>query len=75
MFEYQKNLYFCTVFSKKGDKVLTRGVIGNTSDFGSGESRFEPWRVNQSSLGVHSLYVLLFCFLQIITDRAKSLSR
>ncbi len=27
-------------------KVLTRGVTGNTSDFGSEESRFEPWRVN-----------------------------
>ena len=27
---------------------MTRGVIGNTSDFGSEESRFEPWRVNRS---------------------------
>ena len=26
---------------------MTRGVIGNTSGFGSEESRFEPWRVNQ----------------------------
>ena len=27
---------------------MTRGVIGNTSDFGSEESRFEPWRVNKN---------------------------
>ncbi len=26
---------------------MTRGVTGNTSDFGSEESRFEPWRVNK----------------------------
>ena len=25
---------------------LTCGVIGNTSDFGSEESKFEPWQVN-----------------------------
>jgi hypothetical protein len=37
------NLYICNpVFAT----TLTRGVIGNTSDFGSEESRFEPWRVN-----------------------------
>ncbi len=42
----KKNLYFCTVFSKRTNKVLTRGVIGNTSGFGPEESRFEPWRVN-----------------------------
>ena len=40
---------------------MTCGVIGNTPDSGSGESRFEPWQVNHSELGVHSLYVLLFC--------------
>ncbi len=33
-------------------RVLTRGVIGNTSDFGSEESRFEPWRVNKSAFPV-----------------------
>ena len=26
---------------------LTDGVTGNTSDFGSEESRFEPWSVNE----------------------------
>ncbi len=26
---------------------LTDGVTGNTSDFGSEESRFEPWSVNK----------------------------
>ena len=31
-------------------QVLTRGVIGNTSDFGSEESRFEPWRVNMKGI-------------------------
>ena len=29
----------------KGSK-LSCGVIGNTSDFGSEDSRFEPWRDN-----------------------------
>jgi hypothetical protein len=36
-------MYICTRFSQP---QLTRGVIGNTSDFGSEESKFEPWRVN-----------------------------
>jgi hypothetical protein len=27
--------------------ILTHGVIGNTSDFGSEESRFETWWVNK----------------------------
>lgn len=27
--------------------ALARGVIGNTPDSGSGESRFEPWRANR----------------------------
>ena len=40
-------LYFCTVFNEKTQKGLSRGVTGNTSDFGSEESRFEPWRDNQ----------------------------
>ena len=28
------------------NKQLTHGVTGNTFDFGSKESRFEPWWVN-----------------------------
>ena len=28
---------------------MTHGVIGNTSDFGSEESRFETWWVNKKS--------------------------
>ena len=27
---------------------MSFGVIGNTSDFGSEESRFEPWRDNKN---------------------------
>ena len=27
--------------------MMTDGVTGNTSDFGSEESRFEPWSVNR----------------------------
>ena len=27
--------------------VMARGVTGNTSDFGSEESRFDPWRANK----------------------------
>ena len=34
-------------FSKRS--VLSDGVIGNTSDFGSEESRFEPWSDNSAS--------------------------
>ena len=35
----QRIIYFCNPF-------LPRGVTGNTSDSGSEESRFEPWRGN-----------------------------
>lgn len=35
-------LYFCTPKHER----LSCGVTGNTSDFGSEESRFEPWRDN-----------------------------
>ncbi len=35
-----KKIYFCAC-------KLLRGVIGNTSDSGSEESRFEPWRSNK----------------------------
>jgi hypothetical protein len=51
-------LYFCTVFNEK-TKGLTRGVTGNTSDFGSEESRFEPWRVNQNE-GAHNRVLLFY---------------
>lgn len=36
-------MYFCT--AKFG---LTDGVTGNTSDFDSEKSRFEPWSVNHN---------------------------
>ena len=38
---------------------LTDGVTGNTSDFGSEESRFEPWsvnRVNEAPKGASTIY-------------------
>ncbi len=37
-------LYLCTIKSKNDCfwNILTDGVTGNTSDFGSEESRFEP---------------------------------
>ncbi len=38
---FDKNIYLCP-------SKLLRGVIGNTSDSGSEESRFEPWRSNCS---------------------------
>ncbi len=31
---------------------MSDGVTGNTSDFGSEESRFEPWSDNRRCLGV-----------------------
>ena len=29
---------------------MTCGVIGNTTDFGSVESKFEPWQVNNNQI-------------------------
>ena len=40
-------LTFAAPYGKRA--VLTDGVTGNTSDFGSEESRFEPWSVNQEA--------------------------
>lgn len=44
----KKSCYICD--TKKGGGsffcVLADGVTGNTSDFGSEESRFEPWSAN-----------------------------
>ncbi|MEY3645047.1 MAG: hypothetical protein RLZZ207_1743 [Bacteroidota bacterium] len=39
-----RELYLCTIKSKNACILitLTDGVTGNTSDFGSEESRFEP---------------------------------
>ena len=51
-------LYICTRFSQPR---LTRGVIGNTSDFGSEESRFEPWRVNKLKMKKLSQKGSFFC--------------
>ena len=41
---------------------LTDGVTGNTSDFGSEESRFEPWSVNEKSFPAMGSFSFLFCF-------------
>ena len=38
--------YLCTGL-RKVSHFLSDGVIGNTSDFGSEESRFEPWSDNK----------------------------
>ena len=46
--------------------VLPDGVIGNTLDFDSRKSRFEPWRDNRNPA-----YLAGFFF----ADRARSLSR
>ena len=48
--------YFCTGFYRKSHPWLTCGVIGNTSDFGSEEFRFEPWQVNKKSSLMRSGY-------------------
>ena len=34
-------------FAARGNPIMTHGVIGNTSDFGSAESWFEPRWVNK----------------------------
>ena len=59
MFQNKKNLYFCTVFNEKAKKGLTCGVTGNTSDFGSEESRFEPWQVNRRQEHIGALFFLI----------------
>ena len=44
---------------------LSRGVIGNTSDSGSEESRFEPWLDNLNNKQLHWLFsVAAFLFAQ-----------
>ena len=42
-------------------KWLSRGVIGNTSDFGSEESKFEPWRDNWKSMSYNEFCDSFFC--------------
>ena len=37
---------------------MLRGVIGNTSDSGSEESRFEPWRSNYDAGSLAGIFVL-----------------
>ena len=44
---FQKGLYIFLKISTFALPELTDGVIGNTSDFGSEESRFETWSVNK----------------------------
>ena len=41
-------VYFCRALVP-AKAELTDGVTGNTSDFGSEESRFEPWSVNRKA--------------------------
>ena len=47
LFRKRKNCIYFYTFART--KFLPRGVIGNTSDSGSEESRFEPWRGSLSS--------------------------
>jgi hypothetical protein len=55
------------MFGSGGDRkqVLTRGVIGNTSDFGSEESRFEPWRVNIKGIVSNGMVPFLFLAIRL----------
>jgi hypothetical protein len=41
-------VYFCRALVP-AKAVLSDGVTGNTSDFGSEESRFEPWSDNNET--------------------------
>jgi hypothetical protein len=47
----KKTPYICVTLRKSNDLKgkLADGVTGNTSDFGSEESRFEPWSANRQS--------------------------
>ncbi len=66
-------------FSSLGEKrkfaarfeKLAHGVTGNTSDFGSEESRFEPWWANWEAPILHRVGA----FLYPNERRARSLSR
>ena len=55
----QNNVLFCIFAARFFATTLTRGVIGNTSDFGSEESRFEPWRVNLNEKFRASSFILM----------------
>jgi hypothetical protein len=41
--------------------VLSDGVTGNTPDFDSGKSRFEPWSDNESKIPVIEAGILFVC--------------
>ena len=45
VFIFEKNINFAAAIKKA---TLSDGVIGNTSDFGSEESRFETWSDNHN---------------------------
>jgi hypothetical protein len=52
-------IYF--LFLQPESQILSDGVTGNTSDFGSEESRFEPWSDNKEpSFFLRALLHLIF---------------
>lgn len=65
------SLYFKNfIFLQHRSGKLTHGVIGNTSDFGSEESRFETWWVNKMSpFGFAQGGI--FCFEQVRGRRGE----
>lgn len=62
----EARIYLCDTLrkTKRFSKIeLADGVTGNTSDFGSEESRFEPWSANKAFRYSESFfYSGLFCF-------------
>ena len=57
-------IWFFSIFATAfGQKRMSGSVIGNTSDFGSEESRFEPWPDNEkAALDKAAFFILLLVF-------------
>ena len=53
------------------EAVLADGVTGNTSDFGSEESRFEPWSANQGKPRESGV----FCWSPAVARSSSSVER
>ena len=66
----KKNSNFAVPYQER----LTHGVIGNTSDFGSEESRFEPWWVNKKSESVSESERLALFVLALTLTHTHCLS-
>ncbi len=66
----QRLFMFSQIYLFLQPHLLTCGVIGNTSDSGSEESRFEPWQVN--TIACKSLQAFFGIRLQVSANRVNN---